>query len=65
MWNVLCMAIQGGKGSFYALVPIFAKILPGPIFLRSSLFDGLVVLMLCGNNHTISPDCRFGSGFRC
>jgi len=33
MWNVLCMAIDGGKASFYALVPILAKILNGPIFL--------------------------------
>jgi len=33
MWNVLCMPIEGGKASLYALVPIFAKILNGPIFL--------------------------------
>jgi len=33
IWNVLCMAIEGGKASLYALVPIFAKILNGPIFL--------------------------------
>ena len=33
MWNVLCMAIEGGKASLYALVPIFAKILNRPIFL--------------------------------
>ena len=33
MRNVLCMAIQGGKASLYALVPPFAKILNGPIFL--------------------------------
>jgi len=30
---VLCMAIEGGKASLYALVPIFAKTLHGPIFL--------------------------------
>jgi len=33
MWNVLCMAIASGKVSLYALVPIFAKILNGPISL--------------------------------
>jgi len=33
MWNVFCIAIEGGKASLYALVPIFAKILKGPIFL--------------------------------
>ena len=33
MWNVLCMAIEGGKASFYALLQIFAKILNGPMFL--------------------------------
>jgi len=33
IWNVLCMAIEGGKASLYALVPIFAKISNGPIFL--------------------------------
>ena len=33
MWNVLCMAIEGGKASLYALVPILAKILKGAIFL--------------------------------
>jgi len=33
MWNVLCMAIEGGKASLSALVPIFAKILNGLIFL--------------------------------
>jgi len=33
MRNVLCMAIVGGKASLYALVPIFAKIFKGPIFL--------------------------------
>jgi len=32
MWHVLCMAIEGGKASLYALVPIFAKIWNGPIF---------------------------------
>jgi len=57
------MAIEGGKASLYALVPISAKILNGLIFLYSNFFDGLVVLILRGNNHTISPDCRFGSGF--
>jgi len=56
MWNVLYMAIEGGKVSLSALVPIFAKILKGPIFLWSSFFDGLVVLILRGNNHTISPE---------
>jgi len=30
---VLCMAIEGGKASLYALVLIFAKILNGLIFL--------------------------------
>jgi len=65
MWNVLCMAIEGGRASLYPLVPIFAKILNGPIFLYSSFFDGLVVLILRGSNHTISPDCWFGSGFLC
>jgi len=59
------MAIEGGKASLYALVPIFAKILKGPIFLYSSFFVGLVVLMFCGNNYTISRDCRFGSAFLC
>jgi len=33
MWNVLYLAIQGGKASVYALVPIFAKILKGLILL--------------------------------
>ena len=33
IWNVLCMAIEAGKASLYALVPIFAKILNSPIFL--------------------------------
>jgi len=65
MWNVLCMAIAGGKASLYALVPIFAKISNGPIFLKCNFLQGLVVLMLRGNYHTISPDFRFGSGFRC
>ena len=32
IWNVLCMAIEGGKASLYAFVPILAKILNGPIF---------------------------------
>jgi len=32
MWNVLCMAIEGGKASLYALLPILAKILNCPIF---------------------------------
>jgi len=32
MWNVLCMAIDGGKESLYALVPMFAKVLNGQIF---------------------------------
>jgi len=60
---VLCMAIEGGKASLYALVPILAKILNGPIFFYSSFFHGLVVFILRGNHHTISPDCRFGFGF--
>jgi len=33
MWSVLCMAMEGGKASLYVLVPIFANILNGPIFL--------------------------------
>jgi len=33
MWNVLCMSMEGGKASLYALVPIFAKIINGSIFL--------------------------------
>jgi len=33
MWKVLCMTIEGGKASLYALVPTFAKILNRPIFL--------------------------------
>jgi len=33
MGNVLCMAIEGGKASLYALIPIFAKILNGPFSL--------------------------------
>jgi len=33
MCNVWCMAIEGGKAGFYALVPIFAKILNGLIVL--------------------------------
>jgi len=33
MWNVLFMAIERGKASLYAFVPIFAKILNSPIFL--------------------------------
>jgi len=33
MWNVLCMAIEGGKAGLYALVPIFAKILNSSDFL--------------------------------
>jgi len=57
------MAIEGGKASLYALDPTFRKILNGPIFLLSSFFDGLVVLMLRGNNHTLSPNCKFGMGF--
>jgi len=32
MWKVLCMAIERSKASLYELVPIFAKILNGPIF---------------------------------
>jgi len=65
MSNVLCIAIEGGKASLYALVPIFAKILHCPIFLSSSFFDGLVVLMLRGKNHSLSPYCRFRSGLLC
>jgi len=65
MWKVLCMAIESGDASLYAPVPILAKILNGPIFLSSSFCNGLVVLMLCDNNHTMSPDCRFGLGFLC
>jgi len=63
MWNVFCMAIEGGKASLYALVPIYAKIFNGLTFLSSKFFNGLVVLMLYGNNHTMSPDSRFGSRF--
>ena len=33
MWNLFYMAMEGGKASLYALVPIFAKIIKGPIFL--------------------------------
>jgi len=33
MWNGLCMAMEGAQASLYRLVPIFAKILNGPIFL--------------------------------
>jgi len=33
MGKVLCMAIDGGRASLYALIPIFANILYGPIFL--------------------------------
>jgi len=33
MWNMLCIAIEGGKARLYALVPFFAKILYDPIFL--------------------------------
>jgi len=65
MWNVLFIAIVGVKASLYTVVPIFTKILNSLIFLYSSFFDGLVGLMLRGNNHTIAPDCRFGSGFLC
>ena len=36
MCNVLCMAIEGGKASLYALVPILAKIVNSPIFLYSN-----------------------------
>jgi len=32
MWKVLCIAIEGGRASVYALVPILAKILNDPIF---------------------------------
>jgi len=59
------MAIEDGEASLYLLVPIFAKILQGPILLRSSFFNGFVFRMLGSNNHTISPDSRFGSGFLC
>jgi len=33
MWKVLCMAIDASKASLYLLVPIFARIFNGPIFL--------------------------------
>jgi len=59
------MAIEDSKASLYKLVPIFAKILNGAIFLLCNLFEGLVVLILCGNNPSISADFRFGSGFLC
>jgi len=62
---VFCIASEGGKASLYALVPIFAKILNGPIFFEALFFDAFVVLMLRGSNYSISPDCRFGSGFLC
>ena len=33
MWKVLCMVIEGGNTSLYALVLIFPKTLNSPIFL--------------------------------
>ena len=59
MLKVLCMAIERGKASLYAFVPIFAKILHCAIFFQSNFFDGLVVVMLCGKHHTMSPEYRF------
>ena len=65
MWKLLSIASDGGNASLFAFLPIFARILTGPIFFYYNFFDGLVVLMLRGNNHTMSTHSRCGLGFLC
>ena len=63
MWNVLSIQIEGGRSNLEALESIFVVMLKGPIFFQSNFLDSHVVCILRGNNHTMSPDLRFGSGF--
>jgi len=64
MWKVLGIAIACGKACFYVLVPILAQTFNSIMLFSSNFFAALLVLILCGTNQTIYPDCRFASGFQ-